>query len=199
MTKTNSGSTGERATTEIYNYDKARHYFTWGKTEIKTILNIQFVSVIFLTWLVIIIAGSNFKVETTINSPFVPLWPLWFFLVYTMSITVGYTINRFPSHLGIILAIIFQFVTTLFSFYFECHAIKSLQEHGQLDENPISRLWGSVLYSTIIVINGLMFTSAVVLSLRCIWSDLFHCRQSSTCPPALSSRSLEDEKPILYA
>jgi len=197
MTKLNI-NTVEKPTTEIYHFEKARHYFTWGKTETKTILNIQFVSVVFLVWLVIIIAGSNFKVDTTINSPFVPLWPLWFFLVYTMSITVGYTINRFPSHLGIILAIIFQFVTTLFSFYFECHAIKSLQEHGQLDENPISRLWGSVLYSTIIVINGLMFMSAIVLSLRSIWFDLFHCGQNS-CSGTVPSSSLEDEKPILYA
>jgi len=190
---TTSPTMTQKSTTEIYHYEKARSFFLWGRDETKTILNIQFVSVIFLTWLVIIIEGSNFKVETTINSPFVPLWPLWFFLVYTMSITVGYTINKYPSHLGIILAILFQFVTTLFSAYFECHAIKSLQEHGQLDENPISRLWGSVLYSTIIVINGLMILSAVALSVRCVLSDLFVCRQPET------ASSTEDRKPILDA
>jgi len=137
--------------------------YLWGLEWTNSVLKYQVISICILTWLLVVLYGSYLPIKTTLNSELVPLWSLWIIAMYTLSLCIGFSFHYYPSLFGIGTSAILQLMALAFSSYFELIGLSAMDEHGRMDKNEITRIWGALLYSTILAANGAVNITSFIL------------------------------------
>ncbi|CAG7724827.1 unnamed protein product [Allacma fusca] len=180
----NDRTIGLRTSSTIIRRESKLACNAWGSRMTRKLLKLQLICIVALIWIGIAIYGCDFPIKVFLNQILISLY---FAIIYTFGLTVGYYALYTLSVVGIRVASLLQLITITASCLFGYLCFQSLAEHADKDRNPLTRLWAANMYSAVILLNGLIMATALGITYQGF---------ASTCKmPRRKRRGLESQGP----